>query len=320
MLNIVFGGAGFIGSNLVKRLIAEKEQVLVVDDYSLGSRENITALEDDKIINGDINETETINNLIDKIGKFVNRNQITIWHMAANSDILQGANDIEIDWLKTLATTKNILKFMKKVGISKLNFASSSAVYGDRGIKPISENEYDLQPVSFYGACKLASEALISSARESFLEDVSIFRFPNVVGCPATHGVIFDFVRKLSVNPKTLFVLGDGTQKKSYLYVDDLVDAMIFISSKGSAERLKIFNIGNSDQGITVKEIAELVVKTMKLNAKIVYGQDQRGWVGDIPKFHYNVEKLKKFGWQTKKSSLESIKTTIEKIMKNAKN
>jgi len=178
-----------------------------------------------------------------------------------------------------------------------------------------------LMPISNYGAMKLASEALISASLESFLDKVCIFRFPNVVGVPATHGVILDFIRKLKKDPSRLEVLGNGKQQKTYLHVNELVEAMIFINNN-TGNGMHFYNIGALDDGVFVYQIAEEVVKEVSPEAKIFYQDADRGWVGDVPSFYYSVDKLKKLGWSPKLSSLEAIKTATKEIsvQENIKN
>jgi UDP-glucose 4-epimerase len=160
---------------------------------------------------------------------------------------------------------------------------------------------------------KLASEAQISAASASFLEFVSIFRFPNVVGVPATHGVIVDFIRKLKVIPDRLDVLGNGTQRKAYIHVADLVDAMLYIVENG-AKAVNVFNIGPADDGVTVKYIAEKVREAVSPGAVIQFGDEDRGWVGDVPRFRYAVDRLVELGWTPKRHSADAIHRAIQEI------
>ena len=192
-------------------------------------------------------------------------------------------------------------------------FASSSAVYGDLGELLISENSAPLMPISNYGAMKLSSEAILSSHVEQNNTNLIIYRFPNVVGYPATHGVIFDFINKLIKTPDTLKVLGNGTQNKAYLHVKDLIEAMLFIRDTIDKKRL-IINIGPPDKGITVKEIAEITRDFVSPNATIEFGQTNKGWVGDVPKFYYDTSLLKSFGFKKVSSSKEAIRISVKEI------
>jgi UDP-glucose 4-epimerase len=250
----------------------------------------------------------------------INPEKVNVWHLAANSDIIQGVENSDVDFKKTFLTTQNILKFMQNMQFRKLYFSSTSAVYGDKGEAYITETSGDLHPISNYGAYKLASEAIISAARESFLKCAIIFRFPNVVGTPATHGVILDFVNKLKATPGNLSVLGDGTQRKSYLHVSDLINAMQCCIDATHTDRLPVFNIGNIDQGTTVRQIAESVVRYVSPDALIKYGSEPRGWRGDIPKFYYDVSKIQNLGWSPRYTSSQEIDKTIYDILHNDKN
>lgn len=313
-INIILGGAGFIGSNLAKCLKEDNEEVFIIDDFSLGKRENLIFLDHEYIFEVDASEK---NSLINCFSEMQTKREIydaRVWHLAANSDIQQGVSDPNVDFNKTLLTTFNLLEVMRHFKLSKLCFASSSAVYGDKGDENISELQPQLEPISNYGACKLASEALISAARETHLKDVSIFRFPNVVGAPATHGVIFDFAIRLKNNRNRLTVLGDGTQKKSYLHVDDLITAMKIISDYRTKDRLKIFNIGPADTGITVSRIAELTVEHIAPGALIDFGRENRGWIGDVPKFSYDISKLQSIGWTPHNDSEHAVIKAICEI------
>jgi UDP-glucose 4-epimerase len=218
-----------------------------------------------------------------------------------------------VDLRDTFLTTHNLLKVLREHKVPRLAFASTSAIYGPLpGL--MREDAGPLFPISNYGAMKLAGEAAISAALEAFLECVWIFRFPNVVGSRATHGAIYDFVHKLKKNPAELEVLGDGSQQKPYFHVTDLIDAMLFIIDHAE-ERLNFFNIGTADNVTTVRYLAEAVVKRMSPGAKIKYGPGNKGWVGDVPKFNYSIEKLKKLGWQPRLTSNQAVDRAVDEIV-----
>lgn len=318
-VSFVAGGAGFIGTSLVKKLISRGDVVYVADNFSLGSRELFekTFLDNSiTILEADLSVSEDVSNVFDYI--FNERTKIDeVWHLAANSDISSGVKDPSIDLKDTFMTTYEILKACSAYSVPKFNFASSSAVYGDWGSQPLIETMGPLRPISNYGAMKLASEAQICSAKESFLKQANIFRFPNVVGAPATHGVIFDLIDKLKESPLKLEVLGDGTQRKSYLHVTDLTDAMIFVSdAEIDHTQPTIVNIGCDDEGVTVRAIAEMIVRRCSPKAEIFFGDEERGWVGDVPRFKYDTSQLKGFGWLPKMNSNEAIERAINEIAK----
>ena len=315
-VSIIAGGAGFIGSNLTLSLLNEGYSVLVIDNFSLGRLQNLDhSLNHPRltVIDADLSVAANAINSFSKA--LLLGNDFDIWHLAANSDIPAGINNMQIDLDATFHTTVNIMQAMKQLSMRKFYFASSSAIYGDMGDIPICENSGPLFPISNYGAMKLASEALASAAAENYLDIVKIFRFPNVVGAPATHGVIFDFINKLQLSSgKFLHVLGDGSQKKSYLHISDLLSAMLTIRDSKDKARIQAFNIGPNDDGASVKWIAENVSARISPNAEIIYGDGNKGWVGDVPKFNYSIDLIKSYGWAPVLSSKEAIKRSINEI------
>lgn len=312
---LITGVAGFIGCNLAEMFIKRGDVVFGVDNFCRGSVANIASFEAHP--NFDFAELDMADLVPYQkaFATFHARDPITeVWHMAANSDIPAGVNDANVDLRDTFMTTFNTLEIMKKLDIKVLVFASSSAIYGDLGNEPLVENIGPLMPISNYGAMKLASEAVISAAAESFLSYAFLYRFPNVIGVPATHGVMLDFVRKLRVTPGNLDVLGNGTQQKGYLHVEELINAMLFVR-ENSKEKISIFNIGAGDVGITVREIAEITIGVASPGAKISYGEGNKGWVGDVPRFTYSVDKLKALGWSPQHNSEQAVRKAIQQIV-----
>jgi UDP-glucose 4-epimerase len=311
---LVTGAAGFIGSHLVDHLLTRGATVVGLDNLKLGRRTNLEAALTNprfQFVQADVNDLPALFKLVAAESRSAPFE--VAWHMAANSDIRAGVADPDVDLRDTFMTTYNLLKVMRAGKISRLAFASSSAIYGEQ-IQPLTEDLGPLFPISNYGAMKLASEAIISAALESFLERVWIFRFPNVVGSRATHGAIFDFVQKLKANPAELEVLGDGTQEKPYFHVSDLIEAMLYIVDH-APDRLNYFNIGTADSVTTVRYLAEAVVKRMAPGARIRYGTGNKGWTGDVPKFNYSVEKLKKLGWSPRLASNQAVDRAVEEIV-----
>jgi UDP-glucose 4-epimerase len=230
----------------------------------------------------------------------------TVWHLAANSDIPAGVADPNVDLRDTFLTTYNVLNFMRRCKIEGIAFASTSAVYGEHKERLV-ETLGPLLPISNYGAMKLASEGAISAAVESVLKRACIFRFPNVVGSRGTHGVIYDLICKLMGRPNTLEVLGDGRQRKPYLHVSELVDAMLFIWDN-AREKVALYNIGPEDDGAEVSYIAQTVVEVSGRNTPLHFTGGDRGWVGDVPRFRYSVEKLARLGWRPKMKSADAVR------------
>ena len=311
---LVTGAAGFIGSHLVDALLARGASVTGIDNLKLGRRENLSlALKNPRFnfFAADVNDLSACGKIISEQSKLA---PFTVaWHMAANSDIRSGVADPDVDLRDTFLTTYNVLKLMRTHKIPQLAFASTSAIYGDLQ-RQLTEDIGPLFPISNYGAMKLAGEAAISAAAESFLERAWVFRFPNVVGSRATHGAIYDFIHKLKKNPAELEVLGDGTQEKPYFHVADLIDAMLFITDNAK-EKLNYFNIGTSGSGTTVHYLAEATLRAASPKATIRYTGGNRGWVGDVPKVNYSVEKLKKLGWSPRLTSNQAVDRAIAEIV-----
>lgn len=308
---LVTGGAGFIGSHLCDALIERKHNVICVDNLSLGLEKNIIHLNKNK--NFKFHKLDILD--YKKLLEIMKNEKIdVVFHLAANSDIARSNENSDIDMKNTFMTTYNILCAMKDTNIKKIVFSSTSAIYGKTNRK-INEDYSPLFPVSHYGAAKLASEAFISAFVNNYDMQAWIVRFPNVVGERATHGAIFDFINKLKKNPKELGVLGDGEQNKPYLYVKDVVDAILFIWEH-SDDKLNYYNIG-AETRTKVKRMAELVIKNMKLDAKIKYAGGEIGWVGDVKEFEYDISKIKKLGWKPSMSSDEAVDLAIKKILEN---
>jgi UDP-glucose 4-epimerase len=283
---LVTGGAGFIGSYLVDRLIAEGNEVIVLDNMSAGRYKNEKAV----FVKAD---------LLDKLDL---PKVDEIWHLAANPEVRVG--DPDIHEKQNVLATKNILEWMNKNNVKKIYFTSTSTVYGDA--QTPTPEEYELKPISSYGKSKMQAEQAIINSGMKYV----IFRFANVVGARSGHGVIFDFVQKLKNNPNELEILGDGKQNKSYIHINDCIDAMIF-SRKLENE---IVNVGTDSQ-TNVDNIAEIISKEMGLTPKLSYTGGERGWKGDVPKMLLSINKIKIFGWIPNLSSNEAITQTVRGML-----
>lgn len=319
MAILITGVAGFIGCNLAVNLVRQGNTVFGMDNLCRGRTENLSSLfshSEFGFAKVDISDLPAYRIAF---AAFHSREPITeVWHMAANSDIPAGIADASIDLRDTFMTTFNTLQLMREFKVPVIAFASSSAIYGDLGELPITEDIGPLLPISNYGAMKLASEAAISAAVESDLERAYLFRFPNVIGVPATHGVMLDFVRKLAATPENLVVLGDGTQQKGYLHVEELISAMLFIRDK-APERIAVYNIGAGDDGVTVRFIAEETVREVAPGASITFGAGNKGWVGDVPRFVYSVDKLKALGFKSRLGSAEAVRLALGQIVEQGR-
>ena len=310
MKYFITGGAGFIGSHLVDRLIKEKNKVIVYDNLSLGKKiffAHHLSNKNFKFIKGDILNFKLLN--------YAMKNSQVICHLAANSDITQSYQNTKIDLEQGIVGTYNILEAMRRNFINKIIYTSSSVIYGESKKFPINENQGPLFPISFYGASKLSGEALISAYSHNFKFKSWIYRFANVLGPRITHGVVLDFYNKLKKNSSFLEVLGDGNQSKPYILVNDLVDGII-LGFKKSKDEINYFNIGSKESS-NVKFIAKCVINKLKLNnTKIVFKGGQRGWPGDVVKVKYNINKLLKLGWKPKYiKSNQACKIGIGKIL-----
>lgn len=305
---LVTGGAGFIGSNMVETLIGDNE-VIALDNFSNVDERYIEKYRGNSnftFVNGDINDLPEMKGL-DGVDAVI--------HLAANSDVRNGAEDPNVDFTNNVEGTFRLLEYMRLKDVKHILFASSSTVYGEANLMPTPEGYGPYMPISSYGASKMAGEGFITAYSHYYGIKGSIFRFANIVGKNSTHGVIYDFIRKLQNNPAELEILGDGTQRKSYLYVDDCVKSMLYVHDKSMAT--DIFNLGNPET-TSVSRIADIVVEQMGLsNVKYNYtgGVNGRGWKGDVKIAQLDVRKLQSTGWKNQYNSDESvIQSTKETI------
>ena len=307
---LVAGGAGFIGSHLCDALLSKNNTVIVADKLIMGAK-NIEHLSQNT--NFKFYEMELADQ--DNVDKLFGDNKIDIvYHMAANSDIQKSANDTSIDFNDTLLTTRVLLESMRKNNVKNIFFASTSAVYGEMPDIVLNEETGGLKPVSYYGGAKLASEALISSYVSMCDMNAVIFRFPNVIGPRLTHGVVYDFVKKLRNNPKELEILGNGTQCKPYIYVTDLVNAIVKLTEQFEPG-VDVFNISVMSEGTSVTHIAEIVVDVLGLSdVEFKYTGGDRGWKGDVPRFKYDISKVLATGWKPEYTSDEAVRKAAQSL------
>lgn len=310
---LVAGGAGFIGSNLIDALLKRNHQIVCIDNFFIGTKKNIEHLID-RNPNFVFYEEDLCNlKAINKI--FQDEKPDYVFHLAANSDIQASAQNPAIEYKNTYSTTFVLLECMREAGVKKFFFASTSAVYGEKMGVSVNEDSSGLSPISYYGGCKLGAEALISAY--SYMNDISvlIFRFPNVIGPRLTHGVIFDFINRLREDPTHLKILGDGTQSKPYIYVYDLIHAILqFMDIKESG--ITVYNVGVDTQ-TSVTTIADIICRKMGLDGiPYSYTGGRGGWKGDVPKFQYDLSKIHDAGWTALYTSDEAVEHTVDEVLK----
>ena len=306
-VSIITGVAGTIGSNLAEYLTKKGHYVYGIDNFSLGSNKNLSNLLKKKnfnILNCDVSNLGDLQKI--KYKKKVDY----IWLLAANSDIKNGLTSFDNDLKNTLLTTTESLsyfiKYLKPKG--KICFSSSSAIYGPTKEK-IKESNLNFNPISNYGESKLISEIFIKKFCKKRKINYLIMRFPNVVGKPFTHGIIYDLGKKILKN-KILYVLGNGEQKKPYIHVKELVQCMFFLMEKKT--KYSIYLLGPNDNGVKVKEIVNILKKNFKLNKKTIFEKKKYGWLGDVPEYKYNVGRLNKEGFKFKNNSKQAVVEAIK--------
>ena len=313
-LILLTGGAGFIGSHLVDALMMSGARVRVIDNLSSGTIDNVKRWigEDSfEFIKGDLLNNHDLRKIIDGCE--------IVFHLAANPEVKLGFSAPRIHFEQNIVATYRLLeKLRRSEALDLFVFTSSSTVYGDAEEIPTGEAYGPLKPISIYGAAKLASEALISSFAYNYGFRAAICRLANIVGPRSRHGVIYDFIMKLKRNPKELEILGDGTQRKSYLYVDDLISALSVII-KNVSGKVEVFNVGSEDW-IDVKRIAKIIVEEMNLG-KVIFrftgGVDGgRGWKGDVKYMLLSMEKLKALGWKPRFNSAEAVRKTARELIR----
>jgi UDP-glucose 4-epimerase len=308
---LVTGGAGFIGSHLVFELIRQGNEVHVLDNLSSG---NIRSLE--KALGNTAFKFHKLDLLHEESLKLPEE-CTTIYHLAANPEVRISATHPEVHFSQNVGATFNLLEAARRNDVENFVFTSTSTIYGDAKVLPTPENYSPLEPISMYGASKLACESIIISYAHTYGIRTVIYRLANIIGEDSTHGVTYDFVNKLQRDPTQLEVLGDGTQNKSYLYISDCTSAMLTGDSK-SIEKVNLFNVGSEDQ-IIVRDIAATVTEEMRLSGtrlNFTGGvEGGRGWKGDVKNMLLDVKKIKSLGWRPKYSSAEAVRLTARRMI-----
>ncbi len=316
---VVTGGAGFIGSHIVDKIVElGAEEIVVVDNFSSGRIKNLLH----HLGKGIVRVVEKDLRLMD--GELIKAFQgaDAIFHYAANPEVRISSTEPRLHFENNVVATFNVLECARLNDVEINVFASSSTVYGDAGIIPTPEDYHPLEPISIYGASKLSCEALYAAYSKLYGFKVLVLRYANIIGPRTSHGVIVDFIQKLSRDPIRLEILGDGSQRKSYLYITEAVEASIhtlnFLLRNGL--QYEVFNVGNDDW-ITVREIADIVVEAMGLGSvKYEYKpmtHDGRGWPGDVKYMLLDITKLKNSGWRPRISSRRAVELTVKDLLKS---
>lgn len=314
--SFVAGGAGFIGSHMVRRLLQEPDQqVVVFDNLSSGSLDHLDdVLADARLtfVTGDLQDLEATTAAIAGCDR--------MFLYAANPDIAKAVTEPAIDFWQGTYLTNNAIEAARIAGVRRILYSSGSGVYGDRGDEAVREDAGAMHPVSTYGASKLACEAMMSAYSHMFGIEVVVFRFANVVGPRQTHGVTYDFVRRLRDEPARLAILGDGQQSKSYIHVQDVVDAMLLMADRPHVKAYDVFNAGTLDY-VTVEEIADLCCRRLGLDPAEVryeFTGGTRGWKGDVPVVRFDSAKLRALGWSNTYTSVEALVDSIDHNIREA--
>jgi UDP-glucose 4-epimerase len=309
----IIGGAGFIGSHFAKYLISQDFDVLVIDNFcsgTLGHLHDILENPKFKLLHLDVEHTAELEVAL--------KGYDTVIHLASNPDIAKAMVDPRIDFVQGTVLTESVLEASRRASVKTILYASGSGVYGDAGEKVLSEKDLTV-PISTYGASKLAGESLLAAYNHMFGIRTKSFRFANVVGPMQTHGVTFDFINKLKKDPTTISIMGNGTQKKSYVNVMDIISGVLLVHNHKNNSN-QSFNI-SYDNYLSVKEILLLVLNLMELDLKkvnIEFGEDNRGWKGDVPVVYLDSTKIKSLGWKPLHTSESAIENAIKYQINNS--
>ena len=310
MRMLVTGGSGFIGSHLVERLLNEGHEVIVVDNFSTGQKaflNDVISSKQCQLISGDLLDEDFLNTVMRKV-EFV-------WHLAANADVRYGTKYPRRDLEQNTIATFNVLESMRRNGVRNIAFSSTGSVYGDAPVIPTPEDCPFPEQTSLYGASKLACEGLVSAYCEGFDMHGWIFRFVSILGERYTHGHVVDFFGQLQNHPGQLNILGDGEQRKSYLYVHDCIDAML-VAIKVKQKRVEILNLG-TDEYINVNDSVDIITSALGFRPARTYSGGDRGWVGDSPFIFLDCTRIRSLGWSPRHSIREGIIKTVTWLQNN---
>ncbi|MGQ3889794.1 NAD-dependent epimerase/dehydratase family protein [Legionella sp. CNM-1927-20] len=306
------GGAGFIGSHFVDALLSmdTTAKVTIYDNFSSGKAWHYQQHNKDArfiVIKGDVKETDKLNRAIE--------GHDVVMHFAANPDIARAISQPSIDFTEGIYLTYQVLEAARLAQVKRIIYTSGSGVYGEVDIES-PEDQAGMYPISTYGASKLASEAFICSYCHMFDLTACVFRFANVVGPRQTHGVGYDFIRKLSADPTKLEILGDGSQSKSYIHIQDVVSAVLLAHNK-MTQKYEVYNVATGDY-ISVRDIASIIIECMgiKKSVHFKFTGGNRGWKGDVPVVRLNIEKIHSLGWHCKQNSAQAIQSSALAMIK----
>ena len=312
----IAGGAGFVGSHFTDHLLADAQvtAVTLYDNFTSGREWHTKDHLSDRrlrVVRGDVGD-------IGLLTKAMAGHDVVV-HLASNPDIARAATEPEVDFYQGTVLTNNVMEAMRRTGTRRILYASGSGVYGDLDEREAQEDHGPLLPISTYGASKLAGEALIAAYCSMFGLTGCAFRFANVVGPRQTHGVGFDFVRRLLVDPTRLAIMGDGRQSKSYIHVSDIVGAVLH-AARYSPGYFDTYNVATGDY-ITVTEIAELAVECLELpvRPRFDYAGGDRGWKGDVPIVRLNTERISRLGWRCRHGSREALRLSLLALIEDAR-
>jgi UDP-glucose 4-epimerase len=314
---VVVGGAGFIGSHLVAELLRREgvASVVVYDNFTSGRWWHLESVANDvrlDVVEGEVQDLHRLTNAL--------ADATTVVHLASNPDIARAMTEPAIDFDQGTLLTHCVLEAARRASVRMILYASGSGVYGDLGECEAEESHGPLEPVSTYGASKLAGEALMCSYSHMFGLRGRVFRFGNVVGPRQTHGVGFDFVRKLLDDPTRLRVFGDGTQSKSYVHVDDVLSAVLLAGERVFAP-FATFNVATGDY-VTVTEIAQLAIESLglePLGVELLYQGGDRGWKGDVPVVRLATNRIRALGWTNRFDSRSALRASLLSIADDAR-
>jgi UDP-glucose 4-epimerase len=301
----ITGAAGFIGSNLVDRLLEDGEVIIGYDNLSTGMPEFIASARRHRnftFVEGDLLDTRSLSNAM--------RGADRVLHFAANADVRFGLAHPRKDLEQNTIATFNVLEAMRANNVNTIAFSSTGSIYGEATVVPTPEDAPFPVQTSLYGASKLACEGMIAAYAEGYGMKARIFRFVSILGQRYSHGHVFDFMMQLGKNQNNLHILGDGKQRKSYLHVDDCIEAMLLALKEGD-EPIAIFNLG-ADEVCEVLDSVGWIVARLNLSPKLSFSGGRQGWIGDNPLIHLDTSRIRSLGWRPTKSIREAVELTVD--------